>query len=130
VVAELHRALAPGGRVVVRTPTLETLDGFTFTRFFPEARAIDERRLPARPALRAAFEAGEFRQTGHRIVEQRIARGAPAYCARIRARALSSLQLISDAAFAQGLSALEAYGRTLAADHEFREPVDVFVFRR
>jgi SAM-dependent methyltransferase len=129
-VAELHRALRPGGRVVVRTVTLETLEGYAFLRFFPEARAVDERRIPSRAALRAVFGAGDFVETTHRTVEQLVAPGPDAYCARIRARALSSLQLIPDSAFARGLAALEAHGRTLPATHAFAEPVDVFVFER
>lgn len=130
VVAELGRTLRPGGRVIVRTPTLETLDGYTFLRFFPEARAIDERRLPARAAVRVVFEGGGLVETGHRTVEQWIAGGPEAYCARLRARALSSLQLIPDVAFDRGMAALEVHCRTLPADHDFAEPLDVFVFRR
>ena len=129
-VAELGRTLRPGGWVVVRTPTLETLDGYTFLRFFPEARAVDDRRMPARTAVRTVFGAGGLVETGHRTVEQRIAGGPAAYCARMRARALSSLQLIPDAAFDRGMAALEAHCRTLPADRDLSEPVDVFVFRR
>ncbi len=129
-VAELGRTLRPGGRVIVRTPTLETLDGYTFLRFFPEARAIDERRMPARAAVRVVFGAGALVETGHRTVEQGIAGGPEAYCARIRARALSSLQRIPDVAFDRGMAALEAHCRTLPPDRAFIEPVDVFVFQR
>jgi SAM-dependent methyltransferase len=128
--AELHRALRPGGRVIVRTPAREALDGYTFLRFFPEARALDERRMPSRATVRSAFGAGRLVETGHRIVEQRIADGPAAYCARIRERALSSLQLIPDDAFGRGLAALEAHCRTLPEDRAFTEPVDVFVFQR
>jgi SAM-dependent methyltransferase len=129
-VAELGRTLRPGGWVVVRTPTRETLDGYTFLRFFPEARAIDDQRMPARAAVRAVFGAGGLVESGHCTVEQQIAGGPDGYCARIRARALSSLQLISHAALDQGMAALEAHCRTLPADHDLTEPVDVFVFRR
>jgi len=37
---------------------------------------------------------------------------------------------IPDPAFARGLAALEAHCRTVPADREFAEPVDVFVFQR
>ncbi len=80
--------------------------------------------------MRAVFGAGGLVETGHRRVEQRIAGGPEAYCARIRARALSSLQLIPDGAFDRGLAALAAHCRTLPADRAFVEPVDVFVFQR
>jgi len=130
VVAELGRTLRPGGRVILRTPTLETLDGYAFLRFFPEARAVDEARMPGRAAVSMVFATGGWVQKGHRTVRQPIADGPEAYCARIRGRALSSLQLIPDAAFHRGMAALEAHCRTIPADREFAEPVDVFVFER
>jgi ubiquinone/menaquinone biosynthesis C-methylase UbiE len=130
VVTELLRTLRPGGRIILRTPTSETLGGYLFLRFFPEARALDERRLPPRAAVRAVFRAGGLREVAHRIVEQRVADGPEAYCERIRGRALSSLQLISDDAFGRGLAALDAHCRTLPPDRAVAEPVDVFVFER
>jgi hypothetical protein len=69
-------------------------------------------------------------ETGHRTVEQRIAGGPEAYCARLRERALSSLQLIPDVAFDRGMAALEAHRRTLPVDRELAEPVEIFVFQR
>lgn len=130
VVAELGRTVRSGGRVILRTPTLETLDGYAFLRFFPEARTVDERRMPGRAAVRSVFASAGLVQTGHRTVEQPIAGGPEAYCTRIRGRALSSLQLIPDAAFDRGMAALEAHCRTIPADRELVEPVDVFVFER
>jgi len=129
-VAELHRALRPRGRVLVRTVTRETLDGYAFMAFFPEARTLDERRLPGRAAVRAAFAAGGFVEMAQRVVEQRVAAHPAAYCARVGTRSLSSLRMIPDAAFARGLAALEAHCRTLPADRAFIEPVDVLVFQR
>jgi ubiquinone/menaquinone biosynthesis C-methylase UbiE len=129
-VAELHRTLRPRGRVLVRTVTRETLDGYAFMAFFPEARALDERRLPGRSVVRAAFAAGGFAETAHRVVDQRVADHPEAYCARVGTRALSSLRMIPDVAFARGLAALEAHCRTLPADRPFVEPVDVLVFQR
>ncbi len=45
-VPELARVVRPGGHVVVRNATRDILDGFEYKRFFPEARALDEERLP------------------------------------------------------------------------------------
>jgi hypothetical protein len=116
--------------VLVRTVTRELLDGYLFMPFFPEARALDERRLPRRAAVHTAFAAGGFAETAHRVVEQRVADHPETYCARIGTRALSSLRMIPDVAFARGLAALEAHCRTLPPDRAFVEPVDVMVFQR
>lgn len=88
-VAELGRTLRRGGRVILRTPTLETLDGYTFLHFFPEARAIDDRRMPARAAVRTVFGAGGLVEAGHRTASSTLPaaprRIAPA-CERGRCR--------------------------------------------
>ena len=128
VARELRRALRPGGRVLVRTTTRENLAGFAYLAFFPEARALDERRMPARAALRSVFAGAGLAEAAHRTVWQRVAPGPAEYATRIGTRAISTLQQISDTAFARGLAALEAHGRTLAADHAFLEPLDVFAF--
>jgi len=128
VVRELRRSLRPGGRVIVRTTTREILDGFAYLRFFPEGLALDERRMPTRAALRATFEAGGFVAGAQELVHQRVARGPIAYVARIRRRGISTLQQLSDEAFERGLTALEAWCRTLAPEHVFFHPLDVFVF--
>src|SRR5438445_771762 len=91
-------------------------------------RALDERRMPTRAALRATFEAGGFVAGAQELVHQRVARGPIAYVARIRRRGISTLQQLSDEAFERGLTALEAWCRTLAPEHVFFHPLDVFVF--
>ena len=52
------------------------------------------------------------------------------YCARVRARSLSSLMQMSDDAFARGVARLEAHCLNFERGRIFREPVDVFVFQR
>jgi ubiquinone/menaquinone biosynthesis C-methylase UbiE len=129
-VVELARVVRPPGAVFVRTPTVDLLDHFVFLRFFPESRALDERRLPTRAALRALFGAGGFTDVVHRTVEQRMADGPAEYRERVRARGFSSLQQISDEAFARGLVGFETWVASLPAGEPMHEWVDVFVFRR
>ena len=128
-VAELERTVRPAGAVFVRTPTVELLEHFAFLRFFPESRALDERRLPSRAALRAVFAAGGFAGVVQRTIQQRMTDGPEEYRERVRARGFSSLQQISDDAFARGLAQFEAWSASLP-DEPMHEWVDVFVFRR
>lgn len=72
-VAELHRVIVPGGSVLLRTPTRELLDRVDFLAFFPEARAVDEARMPSRAALRETFAGAGFAAHDWRIVEQEFA---------------------------------------------------------
>lgn len=98
--------------------------------FFPESRALDERRMPSRAALTTVFSGHGFVATARRKVEQRVSDGPREYAERVRARAFSSLQQISDEAFARGLSRFDIWTSSLPGDQPVYEPVDVFVFRR
>ena len=129
-VAELARTVRAGGSVFVRTPTVDLLDQFPFLQFFPESRALDQRRMPSRSGLRALFVTGGFSPAAQRTVAQRISDGPEEYRARVRARGFSSLQQIPDDAFARGLARFEAWSSSLPAGEPLHEQVDVFVFRR
>src|SRR3982751_164933 len=52
--ASVRRVLRPGGCLCIRPCTGENLDTYVYQRFIPEARAVDEARLPTRAALTAA----------------------------------------------------------------------------
>ena len=56
--------------------------------------------------------------------------GPEDYRERVRARAFSSLQQISDEAFARGLARFETWSASLPPGEPMHEQVDVFVFRR
>jgi ubiquinone/menaquinone biosynthesis C-methylase UbiE len=127
--AELHRVLDAGGAVLVRTPTREILDGIAFLRFFPAALAIDEARMPPRAALEALFHAGGFTGGLGATIEQEFAPTPAAAHAKVSRRPFSSLQLMSDDAFAEGLTRFEAFCRT-APVAPIADPLDLFVFRR
>jgi SAM-dependent methyltransferase len=129
-VAELRRAVRPHGYVVLRNGTRDTLDDLLFLRFFPESRALDARRMPARATLVATFRRHGFASRGHRTVWQKFAATPADYLDRISRRGLSSLQLIPDDAFAAGLRGLEAHCRAARPDEPVYEPVDLFVFER
>jgi ubiquinone/menaquinone biosynthesis C-methylase UbiE len=129
VVAELHRALGAGGAVLVRTHTRELIDRVPFLSFFPEARAIDEKRTPARAALEATFAAGGFTGGLHATVEQEFAPTPAAAYAKVSRRPFSSLQLIADDAFAEGLARYDAFCGG-APPRPIADPLDLFVFHR
>jgi SAM-dependent methyltransferase len=128
-IAELHRVVRGQGLVFVRTPTRELLDRVEFLAFFPDARAVDEARMPSRAALRATFEHAGFATHAWRIVEQEFATTPLEALERVRRRAFSTLRLISDDAFEAGLARYEAH--CLAAPPTPRaESLELFVFQR
>lgn len=128
-VAEISRVLRPSGHVILRNPTRETVDGYEYLQFFPEARALDVARMPARDDLLSTFAARGFDCAGHRIVMHPYAASYSEYVTKVSRRGLSSLAAISDEAFARGLAAFERHCRD-AQDHPIYEPVEIFLFRR
>ena len=127
--AELRRVARAGGHVIVRQVTRESADEYEYVRFFPDALALDLRRMPSRDGLTRAFLAEGFGRAGHRIVRHLFARSYAEYYRKISLRGLSSLQAISDDAFARGLAAFERHCRARSGGPIY-EPVELFVFRR
>lgn len=60
--AELRRVVAPDGPVLVRQAFPGRVDDFLWTRYFPEAERIAERRLLGMKPMMDAFQAAGFRR--------------------------------------------------------------------
>jgi ubiquinone/menaquinone biosynthesis C-methylase UbiE len=128
-VTELSRVIRPGGWVFLRTPTRELLDRVEFLAFFPEALAIDEARMPPRARITDTFTRAGFTAHTWKIVEQEFAGSPLEALERVRRRAFSTLRLISDEAFREGLARYEAH--CLSAPPAPRtESLEFFAFRR
>ena len=128
-IAELHRVIRPAGWVVLRTPTRELLDRVEFLAFFPEARAIDEARMPRRADVTETFARAGFSTHAWRLIEQEFASSPLVSLERVRRRAFSNLRMISDEAFASGLARYEAHCRA-APPAPRSEYLELFVFQR
>ena len=125
---ELCRVLRDGGRVAIRTSTVESLDSYAWVPFFPRAREIELARAPSREGLPRLMREGDLTLLAHEIVEQRFAADAEEYAAKIALRGLSSLQAISDQAFRVGLAGLREHLRCADPRRTLWEGIDLFVF--
>lgn len=127
--AECARVLAPGGRLMVCTPTRETLPTFLWMRFFPSAERIDRERMPGRAAMvGAARDAGlalECRST----VRRGFRLGPAEYADRVGLRTFSTLRMLSDAEFEAGMRALRRHCAERDPGEVIAEEIDAFVFR-
>jgi ubiquinone/menaquinone biosynthesis C-methylase UbiE len=124
---EIRRVLRPGGRLFVRQATREILDGYFYQRFFPEARALDERRLPSRIDLLRAGAAAGYRVAAVATSRYEIAATLEEYVERVALRTYTDLEYISDDAFRAGLEAFRAYCATHPECPRSVE-MDLFVF--
>lgn len=106
---EIRRVLAPQGRLCLRQTTRENLDSYFYQRFFPEARTVDERRLPSRDALVNLVCSCGYRVAVVETMRYELAATGTDYVAKIATRAYSDLECISDDSFHSGLNALRSY---------------------
>ena len=100
------RVLEPGGNLCTATDSAEVIGRRRpLSNFFPQTVEVELKRYPRIATLRRVMAAAGFRQISEAVVEF-------AYpltdMAAYRDRAFSSLHLISDEAFEQGIARMEA----------------------
>ncbi|HKQ67186.1 MAG TPA: class I SAM-dependent methyltransferase [Methylomirabilota bacterium] len=127
---ELHRVLRPAGLVSIRNVFSGRLDGIRHYEFFPSARAIDEVRLPTVERVRAAFAAAGFELIALDPIEQEIDASLSAHYERLKLRALSTLELISNAEFDAGLARMRRAVDLAPAPPPVVERLDLLTLRR
>jgi ubiquinone/menaquinone biosynthesis C-methylase UbiE/catechol 2,3-dioxygenase-like lactoylglutathione lyase family enzyme len=108
---EAARVIAPGGRVIVRSDFQDRYDEQVWTRWFPAARAVDERRMPSVEAIAAAWTPSGLRLDARIPFRHPVARDLDDLAERFARRAISTLTLISDEDYARGMEALRADAR-------------------
>ena len=102
--AEAHRTLRPGGRLCTITQDESMIRARWFRPYFPDTLEVERRRYPAPRTLAAEMTAAGFTNAGEQRVEWDVVVTHADAC---RAKAFSSLLLIPDDAFAEGLARLE-----------------------
>jgi ubiquinone/menaquinone biosynthesis C-methylase UbiE len=127
---ELRRVVRPGGVLFVRNVFAGRLTGVRYFEFFPEARALDEARLPTVAAVRDTFLAEGFAYVAFESVRQEIDPSLAAHYERIKRRALSTLALLSDAEFEAGLERMRRAAEAETRPRPVTEEIDLLVLRR
>lgn len=127
---EIRRVLSPAGHLAVRNGTRENHGEIEWLKYFPEARELENARLPSRRELEAAVCAESFELVSRRTVRQLFASSFEEYYEKISRRGLSSLIGIGDDAFGAGLRRLRSLVESQPRDLAVYEPVDLFIFRR
>lgn len=112
--AELGRVLADDGRLAIGTFDHAQFDSYYLNPYFPSLTEIDRARFPTREALEEELRAAGFEP---RVVplHQRAVRSRDWVLERIRGRFISTLHLLGEEEFADGLARAE---RELPAEVE------------
>mgnify|MGYP005840572497 CR=1 FL=1 len=117
VLREAFRVLVPAGRVLIRYGAMSQIREDPEHVFFPEAAALDEVRTPEVEQVEAWLREAGFERVRSREVCQQTYASPEDRLAAARLKAGSVLTLISDEAYREGLTRLEAY----VADHPHDE---------
>jgi SAM-dependent methyltransferase len=126
---ELARVVRDGGRVLVRSTFPDRFDDLEWMRWFPAARAIDEVRMPSVERLQEAWAPHGLTLEARLPNSQVIAHDLHALVNRLEHRAISTLELISDADFDQGLRALRAHAERVPPRPSY-SAMDILSFTR
>ena len=125
---ELRRVLVPGAPVLIRNPFSGRHHGIVWTRFFPAALAIADRRHPTVDAVVGAFRGAGFERESFEPVRETSAANLDEYAARIETRTDSTLALISDQEFARGVAELRHAAAT-SSPEPVETTLDLLVLR-
>ena len=104
---ELARVLVPGGRVTIATFTEGHFEWYWLTSVFPEVGDIDRKRFPLPDALEAELVEAGFASARTTTLRQRRSIARVDALERIRGRYISTLRLLDEDTYADGLARAE-----------------------
>ena len=104
---ELARVVSSGGRLVLVSFRPEHFDRFHLNPYFPSIAAIDRARFPEPAALVHEAEGAGFTDVVERGLTQRVALEPADVLERVRGRYISTLHLVSEDEYRDGLARLE-----------------------
>ncbi len=128
--AETARVLDKDGIAIVRNSFRGRLDGFEFMRYFPSALDVENKRLPSIEEVMGDFEGAGLKYAAHEPVQQTFAESFQALIERMRHRGVSTLRLISDQEFNEGLARMEEVQKSGTRTGPVTEIIDMLVFRK
>jgi ubiquinone/menaquinone biosynthesis C-methylase UbiE len=126
---ELRRVLQPGGRVLIRSGFGDRLDGVRWLRYFPSAQAIAAGRWPTVESTAEVFATAGFEVEALHSIPEIVAPNLSAYYERIAVRASSTLTLIDDDEFEQGIERLRLEAAAASSTEPVVDKRDLLVLR-
>jgi SAM-dependent methyltransferase len=128
-VRELRRVLRDGGRVLIRSGFGDRLDGVRWLSYFPSAGAVAAGRWPTIEATTEIFATAGFEVEALHSIPEIVAPNLSAYHRRIAVRANSTLTLIDDVEFDQGIERLRQEAAAASGSEPVVDRRDLLVLR-
>jgi ubiquinone/menaquinone biosynthesis C-methylase UbiE len=127
---ELRRVLRRPGLVLLRGIGPDSSPQVRFLDFFPTARPIARQQAAAFAELIETLAGTGFDRVHSQTIEQELAASLREYHDRVKLRAISTLELLSDAEFECGMARLRDEAGRESAPRAVIERVDLAVLRR
>lgn len=126
---ELRRVVQEQGAVLIRNSFGDRLNDIHWLSFFPAAKHLAARRWPSVDATADAFRTAGFEIESLHSVPEVIAENLGAYYDRVCVRANSTLTLISDEDFVDGLARLKFAAQQQQSSKPVVDHRDLLVLR-
>ncbi len=127
---ELARVLRPGGRLLIRSAFTDRMPDLLWHRFFPRARAVEAELFPTLAEVVDAFAAAGLRRVTVDRVRTRFAASLAQYAERLRLRAISTFEFLSEEETTAGFAALDAAVALDRSPGPVEEDCDLLVLQR
>ena len=128
--SELARVLRPGGVVCMRTQFGDRLRDVSWRRYFPRALEIERSTFPSYDESTAPFLRHGFEVVALDAVEFEVASSVAAHLERLRFRAISTLELLTEGEVEEGFAAMERAAAADTSGEPVRETGDLLVLGR
>jgi ubiquinone/menaquinone biosynthesis C-methylase UbiE len=105
---EIARVLRPGGRVLVRSQFADRFPDIRWHAYFPRARSIELQMFPTLADTEAAFAPAGLRRMALVSVDETFAASLAEHADRLRHRAVSTFEHMTEAEMTEGFARLDA----------------------
>jgi ubiquinone/menaquinone biosynthesis C-methylase UbiE len=105
--AEIARVLRPGGRLLIRSAFSDRAPEVSWHEFFPRAREIEQQMCPSVDNVEGLFSEVGLHRVALGAIREQSATSLTECASRLRLRAISTFEHLTDGEIAAGFAALD-----------------------